>query len=68
MTAHNELLDVFTWCKTHKDELLAARAEGNSLARNIISTHDMYVRHPEGIALTLLECFVEDWKKQETQP
>jgi hypothetical protein len=60
-------MDVFAWCKQHKDELLAAREAGDVTAKTIITAHDLYVRFPEHIALGLLEKAVEEWQQREIE-
>jgi len=46
---------------------MEAKNNGDSVAQTIVVTHDLYVRHPDRIALTLLECAIEDWQKREEQ-
>lgn len=60
--------DVFAWCKENKEAILAARAAGNVTAKTIVTTHDLYVRRPDRIALTLLEQAVEQWQEEQKEP
>lgn len=61
----NEEETVFEWCKRNKEAILKAFDEGDPTANTIVRTHDMFIRFPERIALTLLECAVEEWKERE---
>ncbi len=62
MSEKNPLTEML---RPHVKELQKDVQKGNELAKQVISTYQLYVSYHEHAAAALCKCFFDDWQKRK---